>query len=337
MTSQVTPRNKVGFYFDYTKNCSGSSFVKDSGQCRSPGDDWTAAGPGIGPGRGDDVTGVGHDLERAARGSCRARGRRRCRTACCSRAATRRSACSWGDVMPEGAIDRLDPGHRAVDQRRRADRQLHLPRVARAAVAEPVARHLAGVGLLRVGHAQPEGRLPGRLHGRRRPRRMVGAAAQLHVQQRRRRFSCSSASVRPRVSDRIRYERVLRPGCVDARAPDAAGRAALRARRRAGARTGENGVLEAHQFGKALNIFPAPTASRAIAISRRACGAVYDLFGNGKTAVKVNFGQYLQGVLLRARPTRSSNPATTLVSSINRTWTDGPNGGIATMRRSATS
>jgi hypothetical protein len=50
LTDQVTPRNKVGFYFDYTMNCSGSSVVKDSGECRSPGDDWTASGPGIGPG-----------------------------------------------------------------------------------------------------------------------------------------------------------------------------------------------------------------------------------------------------------------------------------------------
>ena len=37
LTSQVTPRNKVGFYFDYTMNCSGSSFVKDSGRVPQPG------------------------------------------------------------------------------------------------------------------------------------------------------------------------------------------------------------------------------------------------------------------------------------------------------------
>src|SRR3954469_16610017 len=50
LTWQATPRNKAGFYIDYTKNCTGSSFIPDGGQCRSPGDGWTAAGPGIGPG-----------------------------------------------------------------------------------------------------------------------------------------------------------------------------------------------------------------------------------------------------------------------------------------------
>src|SRR4051794_17862353 len=50
VTWQATPRNKAGFYIDYTKNCTGSSFIPDGGQCRSPGDGWTAAGPGIGPG-----------------------------------------------------------------------------------------------------------------------------------------------------------------------------------------------------------------------------------------------------------------------------------------------
>ena len=50
-------------------------------------------------------------------------------------------------------------------------------------------------------------------------------------------------------------------------------------------------------------------------------GAVYDVFGNGKTALKMNFGQYLQGVFSGEVYT-IKNPATTLVSSINRPWTD---------------
>src|SRR5262249_5650618 len=49
LTWQATPKNKVAFYIDYTKNCTGSS-VSGDGQCRAPGDGWTASGPGIGPG-----------------------------------------------------------------------------------------------------------------------------------------------------------------------------------------------------------------------------------------------------------------------------------------------
>jgi hypothetical protein len=49
-TWQATQRNKLGYYIDYTQKCSASAYLKGSGQCREPGDDWTAAGPGIGPG-----------------------------------------------------------------------------------------------------------------------------------------------------------------------------------------------------------------------------------------------------------------------------------------------
>src|SRR5262245_5457304 len=44
LTNQLTPRNKVGFYFDYQKNCSGGAFAKGADQCRDRGDDWIALG-----------------------------------------------------------------------------------------------------------------------------------------------------------------------------------------------------------------------------------------------------------------------------------------------------
>ncbi len=50
--------------------------------------------------------------------------------------------------------------------------------------------------------------------------------------------------------------------------------------------------------------------------------AAYDLFGNGKTAVKFNWGRYLAYASNDA-PYTSSNPAVTVVSSVaNRGWTD---------------
>ena len=39
LTSQVTERHKVGFYVDYTINCTGSSVTQDGDECRKPGDD----------------------------------------------------------------------------------------------------------------------------------------------------------------------------------------------------------------------------------------------------------------------------------------------------------
>ena len=46
-TGQPTPRNKVGIYFDYQKNCTGSALTQGGEQCRQPGSDWVALG-GIG-------------------------------------------------------------------------------------------------------------------------------------------------------------------------------------------------------------------------------------------------------------------------------------------------
>src|SRR5688572_596578 len=44
LTSQVTPRNKVGFFFDNQLACDGSGLSTDSSDCRPRGDDWVASG-----------------------------------------------------------------------------------------------------------------------------------------------------------------------------------------------------------------------------------------------------------------------------------------------------
>jgi hypothetical protein len=44
ITSQLTPRNKITGYVDYQKICEGSSYVQDADQCRTRGDDWIAVG-----------------------------------------------------------------------------------------------------------------------------------------------------------------------------------------------------------------------------------------------------------------------------------------------------
>jgi hypothetical protein len=43
-TAQATPKNKVGIYYDYQKNCSGSNLVEGTEQCRDRGSDWVALG-----------------------------------------------------------------------------------------------------------------------------------------------------------------------------------------------------------------------------------------------------------------------------------------------------
>lgn len=50
-------------------------------------------------------------------------------------------------------------------------------------------------------------------------------------------------------------------------------------------------------------------------------GVSYDLFGTGRTAVKASIGRYLEGPNLTAF-TRQANPASAIVQSATRTWSD---------------
>ncbi len=44
LTAQVTPRNKIGFFFDNQLACDGSAMVTDSDDCRPRGDNWVGSG-----------------------------------------------------------------------------------------------------------------------------------------------------------------------------------------------------------------------------------------------------------------------------------------------------
>ena len=51
LTAQVTPKNKVGFFFDNQLACDGSALTQDADSCRPRGKDWVASGltAGISP------------------------------------------------------------------------------------------------------------------------------------------------------------------------------------------------------------------------------------------------------------------------------------------------
>ena len=71
--------------------------------------------------------------------------------------------------------------------------------------------------------------------------------------------------------------------------------------------------------------FPAPSAWPATTTSPRAWAGPGIVFGNGKTALKVNFGKYLQNATNDENYT-ANNPAARIVRSVlNRGWTDNGN------------
>ena len=65
--------------------------------------------------------------------------------------------------------------------------------------------------------------------------------------------------------------------------------------------------------------FPSSSNLRWFDVSPR-LGAAYDVFGTGKTAVKVNVSRYLQGQPLGVA--ESVNPVNTLVTNTSRSWND---------------
>lgn len=85
-----------------------------------------------------------------------------------------------------------------------------------------------------------------------------------------------------------------------------------------------NGVSMTSPFNAApISIDKTPGVDAYNDLSPRV-GVGYDVFGNGKTALKFRWGRYL-GFASNDPPFTSKNPAATLVASVSRNWTDSNN------------
>ncbi|HEV8394220.1 MAG TPA: carboxypeptidase regulatory-like domain-containing protein [Vicinamibacterales bacterium] len=316
LTSQVSEKNKVGFYFDYTMNCSGSSIKKDGDECRSPGDNWTASGPGIGPGVATTSPEAG-TIWNAPLSIMQGTWTSPLSNRLLFESGYSEFRVRWGDVMPDGAITNLIP---VTEQSTNAGVPF-ANYLYRGWLAQPSqnqkhatwrasASYVSGSNNLKFGH---QGGF------------MVAKTTTQVAQQLSYTFNNGlpislSTRVGPtRVSDRLRY------GAFFVQDAWTRGRLTLQGALRfelasSWSPDGENGVLDAHQFGNA-NLFPRTDGVKGYRDLTPRGGAVYDLFGTGKTAVRMNFGKYLQGVFSGEAYT-IKNPATTLVSNITRTWTD---------------
>jgi hypothetical protein len=318
-TWQATRRNKLGFYMDYTNNCTGSSFLKGGDDCREPGDDWTASGPGIGPGIATvspESGTIWDDRAKIVQASYS--------SPVSNRVLVEGGVSSfftkWGDIRPYGALTDFIP----VTEQSTAAGTPFANFIYRGWNAAPstdqqhatwrgTVSYVTGTHSLKIGYQA--GYLMTKnttLVGRQISYRFNnGVPNQM------------SQRVGPnRVADSLRYDALfVQDQWTRERLTLQGGLRYETAR--SWAPGGQNGIIAAHQFGGEL-LFPRTEGVRGYHDITPRMGVAYDLFGTGKTALKVSVSKYTQGASTSEGYT-INNPGATLVTTVNRSWTD-PNG-----------
>ena len=319
LTWQATGKNKLGFYFDHTKNCSGGAYRAGGDQCRSPGSDWVASGPSVLPGVQSTSPESGSIWDAPSKIT------QATWTSPISNRVLLESGFSsfWtkhGDIRPYGVLTDFIPVteqstaagtpsanfiYRGYNPAPSGDQQ--------HATWKGAVSYISGTHSVKVGYQAGY---------------MVNKTTTFVGQQISYRFNngvpnqLSQRVGQNQVSDRVRYDgfyaqdqwtrsRLTLQGAIrfelaSSWAPE-----------------GENGILAPHQFGDAL-LFPRTQGVEGYRDLTPRMGAAYDVSGTGKTALKVNAGKYLQGVYPGDAYT-INNPGATLVTSVNRQWLD-PNG-----------
>ena len=195
--------------------------------------------------------------------------------------------------------------------------ELHLSRLA-GPVEQPAARHLARRCPYVTGSAQLEGRLPGRVHVAKTPT-FVG-------QQISYRFNNGVPNqLTQRVGPTLTSNRLL-PDAFFVQDQWTRARLTLQGGLRyehvhSFSPEGENGIIEAHRFG-ARSLFPHTEGVRGYNDITPRMGAAYDVFGNGKTALKVSMGKYLQAAFTGDAYTINNPGVDAAVTTSQRAWTD---------------
>src|SRR5688572_648761 len=318
LTYQATPRNKLGFYIDYTKNCSGGSYAPDSGQCRSPGEGWTASGPGIGPGVPTSSPESGTIWDHPAK-IMQATYSAPWSSRILVEAGFSSFWTEWGDIRPVGAaVDRIAVTEQLsndLTQTPNSNFIYHGWPATSGTIQQNMQyrtsfSYVTGANSFKAGYqgAFMIAKTPSFLGQQLSYRFNNGVPNQLTQ-----RVGPTMTSNRT-VPDaffiqdqwtrsRLTLQGGLRYEHVRSFFPD-----------------GENGVIEAHRFGPAFT-FPRTTGVRGLNDITPRLGASYDLFGNGRTALKVSMSQYLQAPF-NGDVYTINNPAVTLVQTTSRGWDD---------------
>jgi hypothetical protein len=315
LTWQAAAKHKLGFYIDYTKNCTGSSVVQDSGQCRAPGDDWTASGPPIGPGvlTGSQESGTILDA--------RSKINQATYTAPLSNTVLVEAGFSsfwteWGDIRPVGsAVDQIAVSEQSTAAGVPVSNWWYHGWPAQGGTIQQNANYRASLSYVTGSHNVKVG-YQGAY--------MIAKSPSFVGQQLSYRFNNGIPNqITQRIGESLSSNRVV-PDAIFVQDQWTRGRLTLQGglryeHVRSFFPEGENGY-EAHRFGPALQ-FPRTEGVRGYNDITPRMGGAYDVFGNGRTAIKVSMSKYLQAPYSGEAYT-IANPAVSLVQSTTRGWTD---------------
>jgi hypothetical protein len=316
LTGQVAPKHKVGFYLDYQKVCNGSSYEKGAPQCRDRGDDWIAIGS-VGAGffgaLSPEAGNVWDNREKITQATWASPLTSRLLL----EAGVSQFASRFGGQIPGGALTSFIPvqeqstlggvpvGNFTYRGWASAGSNEQAHNVWRASATYVTGAHSMKVGYQAAFQVQKNFQNAGSLlsytFSNRNPIQYTLRTAPFW-QSNRTRFDAfyvqdQWTSGRLTLQGGLRYERAW------SWFPE-----------------GENGVVADNQFGSEF-IFPRSTGVTGYHDITPRMGAAYDVFGDGKTSVKVNISKYLQAANNDAQYT-IANPATTFQQTTNVAWQD---------------
>ena len=316
LTGQVTPKNKVGFYLDYQKVCNGSAFGQGAEQCRDRGDDWIALGS-VGGGffgaLAPESGNVWDNREKITQASWSSPASNRLLL----EAGFSQFASRFGGQIPGGALTTFIPvqeqstlggvpiGNFTYRGWSSAGSNEQFHNVWRAAATYVTGAHSIKIGYQAAFQVQ---------------KNFQNAGSQLsYVFNNTQPIQFTLRDAPFWQSNRTRFDALY--------VQDQWTRGKLTLQ--GGVRyehawswfpEGENGIVADNQFGSKF-LFPRTDGVTGYHDLTPRMGAAIDVFGNGKTSLKVNLSKYLQAANNDAQYT-ISNPAVTFQQTTNRSWTD---------------
>jgi Carboxypeptidase regulatory-like domain len=316
LTWQATQKNKFGFYIDYTKNCSAGAYTDGGNQCRGPGKDWIATGPGVTPGTATVSPESGSIWDAPAKimqGSW---------TSPFSNRILFESGYSAfytdnGDPRPYGVLTDFIP----VTEQSTGAGVPSANFIYRGFNPAPSSNQMhatwkAAMSYITGSHNMKWGYQAGYMNaenttyvGRQISYRFNnGVPNQLSQRVGTNQTSNSLRYDGFYIQDQWTRQRLTLQGALRFESASS------------WAPAGQNGIIADNEFGGPF-LLPRTDGVHGYHDITPRMGAAYDVFGNGKTALKVNVAKYLQGAWTGDAYT-INNAGSTLVTSINRSWSD---------------